>query len=668
MKKGSSHHEAAEVASAVRAYRFLAQRAFTLIVFGALFCTLAVKLFHAIRRDRLSNYPSWVLADIAVLLAVELVLVVVCYIRPRRWIIRAANVVAAIVCTWSVMNAGWLIRTGTQILPTVLLPLFRDPLNALTIIGSNLAKMPIAAVALLAPSAVALLFFFSVLIKPAPPPYTRKALDHKMLVSSVTILLVVSARLFIVEKAPAQITTMELRPNAQLRAITTLLVHSSNHLKGPGQAKTDRFIPNCNQLDVPLADSRDTAEYNVLLIVLEGVQYKYISIADPNKNLTPFLAEFARSGVRFTNARSTLTHTTKVLLSILTGRYPSVSQDLAEAVPVRTPYASLATILEKLSFRTAFFQSAKGNFESRPGLVHNLGFDKFWARDDLNDPNMFVGSLGSDEFAMIRPVCNWITENDKPFCITLLCSVTHDPYEVPRWFEEPAKEPIERYEQTIRYTDAFLGKLDSELARLHLQDNTIVCIIGDHGEAFGEHGLFGHERIAFEEALRVPWFIRAPDLVEPNRQVDKPVSSIDVTPTLLKLLGFDTSKADFDGADALGTLPDDREVFFSGWLLESPAGLVKNSNKFVYDPVSETVVAYDLSRDRLELAATLLSEEDAQPIADKILRWRRDSVFHLDQQETGEMVVFGRWLCRWNQRVARKCTRLEPSSVEGTSR
>jgi phosphoglycerol transferase MdoB-like AlkP superfamily enzyme len=47
-----------------------------------------------------------------------------------------------------------------------------------------------------------------------------------------------------------------------------------------------------------------------------------------------------------------------------------------------------------LNFRTAFFQSAKGSFEARPGLVYNLGFDKFWARDDLNDPNAFLGGQG----------------------------------------------------------------------------------------------------------------------------------------------------------------------------------------------------------------------------------------------------------------------------------
>ncbi|GAH99284.1 unnamed protein product, partial [marine sediment metagenome] len=149
--------------------KFLAPRAYSIIMFGALFCTLAVKFFHSRRIGLVNEYFGWILADIAVLLGIEVVLVAVCFRWPWRWVIRAACVIAAVVCTWSVMNAGWLIRTGTQILPTVLLPLFRDPLNTLLIIGVNLVKMPAVAVILLGPSAVALAFFFFVLAKPMPP-------------------------------------------------------------------------------------------------------------------------------------------------------------------------------------------------------------------------------------------------------------------------------------------------------------------------------------------------------------------------------------------------------------------------------------------------------------------------------------------------------------------
>lgn len=113
----------------------------------------------------LGDYFSWIPDDIAVLLGIEAVLLAVYFRWPRKWVVRIVTFAAALVCTWSVMSAGLVIRKGMQILPTSILPLFRDPLNSFTIVGYNLAKMPVAAVILLGPSAIALTFFFSVLVK-----------------------------------------------------------------------------------------------------------------------------------------------------------------------------------------------------------------------------------------------------------------------------------------------------------------------------------------------------------------------------------------------------------------------------------------------------------------------------------------------------------------------
>jgi phosphoglycerol transferase MdoB-like AlkP superfamily enzyme len=137
---------------------------------------------------------------------------------------------------------------------------------------------------------------------------------------------------------------------------------------------------------------------------LEGIQYKYTSLAK-NRGLTPYLANLAQQGVEFTNARASVPHTTKAMFALLTGRFPSASHDVAEAVPSTEPYASIATILRhKMNYRTACFESANGTFESWPGLMHNMGFEKFWAREDSADPNAFVGYFASDEYAMLGPI------------------------------------------------------------------------------------------------------------------------------------------------------------------------------------------------------------------------------------------------------------------------
>ncbi len=645
-----------------RVYDLLAPRAYSVIIFCALFCTLAVKFFHSYRMGLVGEYFGWVVEDIAVLLLIEVVLTLICFRLPRRWIICSVTVFAALVCTWSIMSAGWLIRTGTQILPPVLLPLIRDPLNSFGIIGVNLAKMPVAAVALLGPSAIALTFFIFVLVKPRIVTYERKVLVRKVVISFIIILTAVVARYAVPKRGSGQIVTAGLRYNCQLRAVTYLLFAGFDHRNKVDSANIKREIPSFDEIEISVRSGQQRVSRNVVIVILEGIQYRYTSLADERNGLTPYLTRLADEGVEFSNMRSSVTHTTKALFSLLTGRYPSISQDIAEAVPAAKPYASLATIVKgHLNFRTAFFQSAKGNFECRPGLVNNLGFDKFWSRDDLDDPNCFVGFLGSDEFSMLEPIVEWIEADSKPFLLTILCSVTHDPYEVPEWFGEPAKEPVERYRQSISYTDQFLAALDVEFAKLGLSEETIFCIVGDHGEAFGEHGMLGHERIAFDENLRIPWVIRAPFLIDGASKVREALSSVDLTPTLLSLLGFDISDWGFDGVNALGPVAEDRKVYFSGWMWQGPAGFIADNRKFIYDITTEMVSVYDLSEDVLELDRCELEDEEAGKVADEVSEWRKNSIFRINQKRSGKETVFDLWLCRWTGRVssARYCREKE---------
>jgi membrane-anchored protein YejM (alkaline phosphatase superfamily) len=211
---------------------------------------------------------------------------------------------------------------------------------------------------------------------------------------------------------------------------------------------------------------------------------------------------------------------------------------------------------------------------------------------------------------------------------------------------------VERYRQAISYTDKFIAALDAELAKLNLADKTIFCVVGDHGEAFGEHGLLGHERIAFDEVLRVPWVLRAPSLVEPGAEVTKAVNSVDLAPTLLGLLGFETEAAGFDGVNALAAMEENREVYFSGWMRQGPAGFIKANRKFIFYPMTKMVSVYDLSGDPFESARMEVAEPQAQTIADEIVGWQKNSIFRLEQQRTGKKMLFGVWFCHWANRVS----------------
>lgn len=644
---------------AFRLRGLLSPRAHSVLVFAALFCTLSVKFFHSWRTNLINEYPGWILADISVLSGIELVLAAACFFRPRKAVLRTATIVAAVICGWSVLNAGWLLRTGTQALPSVFLPLLYDPVNSLYMVGVNIAKMPGLSFALFAPTSVVFALLLFVLAKPLPPRYSREYFGNRIAISLLFVFTPLLARCAVATREQAQTVSEQLSYNSQLRAVMSILSLDSARRSDsePDYATPQRRIPTFEQLKNTLTVKPQPPNYNVVIVVLEGIQYRYTCLADKESALTPYLEALAKQGVEFTNTRSSVPHTTKALFALLTGRFPSASHDLSEAVPAANPYAAIPSILKhKLGFRTACFESAKGNFESWPGLIYNLGFDKFWAREDLNDPNAFVGYFGSDEYAMIDPIVEWVKSGENPFCLVIMCSVSHDPYVVPKWFGPPAKEPLQRYLQTISYTDKFLAALDGELSKLGIADKTILCVISDHGEAFGEHGLFAHERIAFDEVLRVPWVMRAPFLIEAGAKITEPVSSVDLTPTLLALLGFETDAASFDGINVLRPIPADRKVSFSCWMNEGPAGFVKGSQKLIYDPISKTVSIFDLGDGLLESSRLVLPEEQARQVADQLITWREGTIFQIDPAKdglAGKMILFDRWSCSW---IGRFCS------------
>jgi len=655
-----SKDSAAKAGPLGRLYAFLARRPYSVIVWAALFCTLLVKFIQACRTGMLYQYGNWILADIAFLLGLEIVLAVTCFRWPRKWVIRAATIVAAVVCTWSVMNAGLVMRTGRQILPSVLIPLIHDTLNALRLIGINLIKMPTVAIILLGPSAIALTFFFMVLAKPRQPAYNRKRFKLRILGCLVIILCALLARVTIAGRRSRQAFAEGLSYNCHLKAISFFLIPHTGLLRRRDLNDAQRRIPTMDQAKISWSNQAKHVNHNVVVVVLEGVQFKYTSLYDKTTNLTPYLAHLADEGAAFLNARSALCHTTKALFAVLTGRYPSPSHDIVETVPASKPYASLATILkQKLHFRTAFFQSAQGTFESRPSLACNLGFDKFWSREDLNDPNAFVGYLGCDEFKILQPVSKWIRSGESPFFLAIMCSITHDPYEIPEWFveqlpewlKENPHERVRRYQRSIYYTDKFIEALDAQLDALGIRDDTILCVVSDHAEGFGEHGMLGHERIGFDEVFKIPWVIRAKTLIQPRTTVTTPVSNLDVTPTLLGLLGFDTKSGGFDGMDALRETPVGRKVHFCDWKHEGPSGYVKGDCKFMFNPTNKRLSVFDLANDPLETNRIELPQEQQQAIIDEIIAWRKKMVFKPAQRRhTGMKMLFGRWQSRWKGR------------------
>lgn len=102
-----------------------------------------------------------------------------------------------------------------------------------------------------------------------------------------------------------------------------------------------------------------------------------------------------------------------------------------------------------------------------------------------------------------------------------------------------------RYRRAIELMDGKLRAFATDAARLGLLDDTIVIITSDHGEAFGEHGLYLHDASVYDEHLRVPLWIVHPRLGA--RSVDDVVSTKDLFGVILSAArGGDTSDTILD--------------------------------------------------------------------------------------------------------------------------
>lgn len=631
----------------------------SLIIGGALVCTLLAKLYWAIHVHRLGQYPGWIVADLIVLVGAELICSLTCFSWQKNWAARGTLIFAAIVCTWSVINAGWLIATGTQALPAVITPLFFDPVNRFCIIGHHLAMRPFIAVALLGPSAIALAFFFTVLAKPVVPPLTKKHIQARLIIYITLLIASGTTAKLSLTNTDTKISA-ELRYNSQLKAIKSIFVNIRRDNNHRDTQKNTRILPLADETKFNLQTHKYAGKYNLIIVVLEGIAPGQTKFLDPNGAKMPFLASLVDKGVSFTNCRTVATHTTKALFAIHTGEYPSVSQDYVEAAVREKNYRSIATILKSCGYRTAFFQSADGTFEARPGLVNNLGFEKFFSRQDIADTNSYLGYLAADEFGLIQPVCDWIWQSNKPFMLTILGSASHDPYEIPDKYKgddySDGDEPEVKYRRLIEYTDAFLADLYKKLDRVTNMNKTIFCVIGDHGEAFGQHDRYGHARIPYDEALKVFWFIKSPKIIKKPVKIDTPVSSIDVAPTLLNLLGFDIAETDFDGINALAQDMPVREIFFSTWMKNGSAGFMLGRKKFIYDTTNEMMTVFELSKDPAEINGQFFMKNtaDLTKTADKVLTWQRQMLItppvnsHEEYQR-----IFDNWLCQTNSKEPR---------------
>jgi len=101
---------------------------------------------------------------------------------------------------------------------------------------------------------------------------------------------------------------------------------------------------------------------------------------------------------------------------------------------------------------------------------------------------------------------------------------------------EKVRQLIRRYWGLVSQVDRSVGAILRTLGELGLADDTLVVYTSDHGDMMGSHRMV-EKCVMYQEAVRVPWLLRVPWLGREQRIIERPVSQIDLVPTVLDLLG-----------------------------------------------------------------------------------------------------------------------------------
>lgn len=346
-----------------------------------------------------------------------------------------------------------------------------------------------------------------------------------------------------------------------------------------------------------LSCSREKAaqaeHYNLLLITLDTLRADRLGSYGFTAAATPVLDRLAREGVRFEHAISAAPLTLPSHATILTGLLPpkhGLRNNGAGKLPDEVP--TLATTLSGAGYRTGAFVGAFV-LDRRFGL--SRGFEVY--DDEIRAARAENATLEAERPAaeVVDRAVEWLRKaGAPPTFVWVHLYDPHAPYAPPEPFRTQfASDP---YSGEIAYVDAQVGRLLKELDRLRIAERTIVVVVGDHGEALGEHGELTHGVLLYEPTLRVPLIIRAPKILSP-RVVGAPVSLAELAPALTSLLlgrDSDLSAGLLAGRELKEKLiySETEYPMLFGW---SPLAVSRRgSMKFIDSPSPEL---YDLARD-----------------------------------------------------------------------
>ena len=407
--------------------------------------------------------------------------------------------------------------------------------------------------------------------------------------------------------------------------------------------------------------------WNVLLVTFDTTRADHLACYGHDGIRTPNVDALAAEGVLFEQAYAAAPVTTPSHSTILTGKYPiahGVRDNGLFVLP--DSQQTLAEILGEAGWATG---AAIGAFP----LVRKFGLDQgFDHYDDainpptdnfLADRSLPKSRLYFDERRAARvneALDPWLEQHHAdPFFAWVHYYDPHQPFDPPTPYDQLyAGRP---YEGEIAYADEVFGQLLDRLRQLGVYDRTIVVLTADHGEGRGEHGELTHSVQIYNTTLHVPLIVHVPG-TEGGRRIGAPVSSVDIVPTVLDLLGLPIpddvqgqslapilrGEAGAEGDETLARRPLYAETLAPrlgfGW--GELRALMRGDRKLIYGPRPEL---YDLGADPDELHDLIDTEtETAERMEAELARFLAenaaqdlDAAVEMDEETRQKLMALG---------------------------
>ena len=381
-----------------------------------------------------------------------------------------------------------------------------------------------------------------------------------------------------------------------------------------------------------------------LVIVLDALSADHLGSYGGHPEASPTLDTLAANGVRFEQAWSQSSWTLASTASLMTGLYQE-SHMVDAAGQALHPEAS--TLAE--AFRMEGYECI--------GLTQNLfasddfgigqGFDKFVtmmqeAKKDGFMAKAVIKQLEGQGSRGPRFVYAHFRRPHAPYDppAEVLDMFQSAPYSgpitgTPKDLHNHNKGIVTMGPNDLRHLralyDAGIRAVDDELKTIFESidmDNTMVIVVSDHGDAFAQHGILGHGTTSFEEMVHIPMLVAHPSLGQ-GSQVETPVMSVDLLPTVAELFGLSTEGVALAGRSLVpeltGASQDPRLVFTSSRVDQGNQqfAVFDGRHKLITCPDQDKRVLYDLRKDpgetkNLASADPSLADRLEQEIAD----WR----------------------------------------------